>query len=63
MVSTHWLSIRCPECHYDEAIFILNSPPTIVTFRCASCSHTWAVAIASLPPKVLKVLSAIKRAS
>jgi ribosomal protein S27E len=62
MVSTNWLSIRCPQCHCDEAVFILNST-TIVTIKCGSCSHTWAVEIASLPPKVLKVLSAIKRAS
>jgi ribosomal protein S27E len=62
MVSTNWLSIPCPQCHCNEAIFILNST-TIVTIKCASCSHTWAVEIASLPPKVLKVLSAIKRAS
>ena len=34
-----------------------------VTIKCASCSLTWAVEIASLPPKVLKLLSAIKRAS
>jgi ribosomal protein S27E len=62
VVSTNCLSIPCPECHYDVAIFILNST-TKVTIKCASCSHTWAVEIASLPPKVLKVLSAIKRAS
>ena len=62
MVSTNGLSIRCPQCHSDEAIFILDST-TIVTIKCASCSHTWAVEIVSLPPKVLKLLSAIKRAS
>jgi ribosomal protein S27E len=62
MVSTNWLSIPCPQCHNDEAIFILNSTTT-VTIKCASCSHTWAVEIASLPPKVLKLLSAMKRAS
>jgi ribosomal protein S27E len=62
MVSPNWLSIRCPQCHCAEAVFILNST-TIVTIKCGSCSHTWAVEIASLPPKVLKILSAIKRAS
>jgi ribosomal protein S27E len=62
MVNTNWLPIRCPQCHYDEAIFILDRT-TIVAIKCASCSHTWAVEIASLPPKVLKLLSAIKRAS
>ena len=62
MVSTNWLSIRCLQCRYDEAIFILNST-AIVTIKCASCSHTSTVEIASLPPEVLKVLSAIKRAS
>jgi ribosomal protein S27E len=62
MVSTNWLSIPCPQCHCNEATFILNST-TIVTIKCASCSHTWAVEIASLPSEVLKLLSEVKRAS
>ena len=64
MVNTNWPSIRCPQCDYDgEVIFILTST-TIATIKCGSCSYTHgAVEIASLPPQVVKLLSALKRAS